>query len=362
MTNSLELPTTPDIINGIQQVGIGVSDTKAVFNWYRKHLGFDILLFKDEAPATLMKKYTSNAVCHRNAYLSLNMMGGGGLEIWQFMDRKPQKPKNPIILGDLGINAMKIRSNNIAKSHEALRSLELKYLTDIIKNDVVGDSFYFQDPWDNLVEIVQDNYLYTKTHFSTGGVLGVVIGVSHMPDALHFYRELLGYGTILSEENIRLPLNTGGRKNGLYRKVVLGHSRPKFGGFGALLGPTQIELLQALDRNPNNIFDNRLWGDLGYIHVCFDVSGMEGLRDRAASLKYPFTVDSAQSFDMGDAAGHFSYVEDPDGTLIEFVETHKVPIFKPLGLYLNLKKRNPTKPLPKWMVRTLRFHRVLQDL
>ncbi len=85
----------------------------------------------------------------------------------------------------------------------------------------------------------------------------------------------------------------------------------------------------------------RLWGDLGYIHLCFDVQGMTNIRTKAKELGSPFTVDSSNSFDMGDAAGHFSYVEDPDGTLIELVETHKVPILKALGLFLNLKKRNP---------------------
>ena len=57
-------------------------------------------------------------------------------------------------------------------------------------------------------------------------------------------------------------------------------------------------------------------------------------------------------------AGHFSYIEDPDGTLIEFVETHKVPILKKLGWYLDLRKRNPHKSLPDWIVKTLRFSRV----
>ncbi|TLF40201.1 VOC family protein [Maribacter aurantiacus] len=363
MTNSSERPTTPDIINGIQQVGIGVSDTKAVFNWYRKHLGFDILVFKDEAPAALMKRYTSGEICHRNAYLSLNMLGGGGLEIWQFLSRTPQKPKFPIILGDLGINAMKIRSNDIQKSYDSLRGLELKYLTGINKTVKNGISFYFQDPWDNLVEVVQDRYFFNKTSLSTGGVLGVVIGVSQISESIRFYSDLLGYSILVSDQTLELPLNNTPDANfGLFRKVVLAHSRPNFGGFGELLGPTQIELLQALDRKPNRIFEDRLWGDLGYIHVCFDVQGMEKLRNRAASLNYPFTVDSAQSFDMGDAAGHFGYVEDPDGTLIEFVETHKVPILKPLGIYLDLKKRNPHKPLPKWMVRTLRFHKVSKDI
>ncbi|MBT5529964.1 MAG: VOC family protein, partial [Cytophagia bacterium] len=55
---------------------------------------------------------------------------------------------------------------------------------------------------------------------------------------------------------------------------------------------------------------------------------------------------------------HFSYIEDPDGALIEFVETHKVPIMKKLGWYLDLRKRNPEQDLPKWMINALRFSRV----
>jgi hypothetical protein len=85
---------------------------------------------------------------------------------------------------------------------------------------------------------------------------------------------------------------------------------------------------------------------------------MAQLRDKCVSLGHPFTVDSSNSFDMGEAAGHFSYIEDPDGTLIEFVETHKVPILKKLGWYLNLKKRNPQKSLPGWMLKSLAFNRI----
>jgi len=73
---------------------------------------------------------------------------------------------------------------------------------------------------------------------------------------------------------------------------------------------------------------------------------------------YKFTVDSRDSFDMGEAAGHFTYIEDPDGTLIEFVETHRVPIMKKIGWYLKLHDKRRRKPLPGWMVRSLRFNRV----
>ena len=125
-----------------------------------------------------------------------------------------------------------------------------------------------------------------------------------------------------------------------------------------MLGDSQIELFQVRDRQANKIFHDRFWGDLGFIHLCYDINGMANLREKCKSLGHPFTVDSSNSFDMGQAAGHFSYIEDPDGTLIEFVETHKVPVIKKLGWYLNLRKRDPQKSLPRWMLKALAFNKI----
>jgi hypothetical protein len=78
------------------------------------------------------------------------------------------------------------------------------------------------------------------------------------------------------------------------------------------------------------------------------------MKSSCESKGHPFTVDSSGSFDMGEAAGYFSYIEDPDGTLIEFVETHKVPILKKIGWFLDLRKRkNPAKPLARWMLKMM---------
>ena len=60
---------------------------------------------------------------------------------------------------------------------------------------------------------------------------------------------------------------------------------------------------------------------------------------------------------MGEAAGRFTYTEDPDGTLIEFVETHKIPIVKKLGWYLDLKRRDSRRPLPRWMIKAMGLNR-----
>ncbi|VAW11970.1 hypothetical protein MNBD_BACTEROID03-2279 [hydrothermal vent metagenome] len=352
------------IINGIQQIGIGVSDAKAVFNWYRKHLGFDILVFEDESTAELMTKYTDGTPQSRYALLALNMIGGGGLEIWQFRGRKPQPPKTSFQLGDLGINIMKIRSSKIQEMHGRLKGLQLPLVTSIDEtNENNSPHFFFTDPWGNLVEIIDDAYCFTPSKSICGGVLGVVIGVRNMEDSVRFYQNLLGYKTVVNDRTgsfddfHELP---NGKLS--FRRVLLKHPLRAVGGFGELLGPTEIELVQVLDRTPIKLYKDRLWGDLGYIHLCFDIHGMNALREEAKSMGHAFTVDSANSFDMGDAAGHFSYVEDPDGTLIEFVETHKVPILKSLGIFIDLEKRNPTKPLPKWLVKSMKIHRVRKDL
>ncbi|MDD4395902.1 MAG: VOC family protein, partial [Bacteroidales bacterium] len=63
-------------------------------------------------------------------------------------------------------------------------------------------------------------------------------------------------------------------------------------------------------------------------------------------------------FNMGDASGHFTYIEDPDGTLIEFVETHVVPIIKKLGWSIHLLKRDRSKALPKFLLKCMKMNKV----
>ena len=142
-----------------------------------------------------------------------------------------------------------------------------------------------------------------------------------------------------------------------FERVLLKHSNPRVGGFSEMLGPTELELIARKDGRGIPIFKDRFWGDLGYIHLCFDVTNMEALQKELESGGFKFTVDSASSFDMGEAAGRFTYIEDPDGTWIEFVETHKVPIMKKLGWYLNLRNRKPHKPLPRFMLRAMSLNR-----
>ena len=104
------------LISGIQQIGIGIPDAGSYFNWFRKAFGFDVKIFDDEAHATLMTRYTGGEVHSRRAILAMNMNGGGGAEIWQFTSRETTFPGNQLHIGDLGINAVKIKCSDLPKA------------------------------------------------------------------------------------------------------------------------------------------------------------------------------------------------------------------------------------------------------
>lgn len=352
------------IISGIQQIGIGVNDLSEAWEWYIRAFGMDCRIFEDENEARLMLPYTAGEPRSKHAVLAMNLQSGGGFEVWQFKERKPQYPEREAMIGDLGIFACKIKVKDVEKAWQQWTDSGLEVLGKPVVNPAGKKSFFLRDPFGNIFHIVGATDWFMNLKKISGGSYGAVIGVTNIEKAMELYSGILGYDKIIFDSTGTFedltPLPGGG---GLFRRVLLAPSRPFHGGFSPIFGQSVIELVEAKDRKVNRIFEGRLWGDPGFIHLCYDLNGMDNLRKYCNEAGFPFTVDSqasheGNSFDMGEAAGHFAYVEDPDGTLIEFVETHKVPIIKKLGLYLDLRKRDPNKPLPMWMIKSLKFSRV----
>ncbi len=344
------------IISGIQQIGIGNTSVYDTFDWYRRNLGMDLPVFDEAAEAALMLPYTEGQPRSRHAILALNMMGGGGAEIWQYTSKVGQPAAFDVQLGDLGIFAAKFKSPNVKKSHEVLSKNNT--VSAIAKTPEGKDHFYLNDPFGNPIEIVESENWFGKRISHSGGVYGAVIGVSDIEVSKEFYKDILGFDVVVYDKHGKFDdfdfLNSESKE---FRRVLLRHSKERKGPFSKLLGAGEIELVQAMSETPRKIFQDRMWGDLGYIHLCFDIVHMDALREKCKNAGCGFTVDSGD-FDMGEAAGHFAYIEDPDGALIELVETHKVPILKKINWYLDLKKRPAGKSLPKWMLKAMGLSRV----
>jgi catechol 2,3-dioxygenase-like lactoylglutathione lyase family enzyme len=347
-----------NLISGIQQMGIGVTDVAQGFEFYKQAFGMNVRMFDDTGTAKLMLPYTNGQPQDRRAILALNLRGGGGMEIWQYTNRTPLPPTFTPELGDFGFSVCKVKSDDISGAYNHLKN-HLKILCEPQKAPCGLMHFFGEDPFGNIFEVMEGLPFFDSGKSKTGGVAGAIIGVSDMEKSMKFYNDVLGYDLVIYDETAVFPDLSGlvgGQKT--FRRVLLSHSKPRVGPFSRLLGASYIELLQAENYEGRKLYKDRQWGDLGYIHLCFDVKNMNQIKTNCENQGYPFTVDSAsagEKFDMGEAAGRFAYVEDPDGTLIELVETFKIPILKKFGIYLKLEKRNPLKPLPDFFLKALKF-------
>lgn len=345
-------------ISGIQQIGIGTKNLRESMLWYKKHLGMDVLVFDDTSEADLMTQYTGGKVYERRAVLTLNMQGGGGFELWQFNDRVPLAPKNLPCFGDVGIFAGKIKCLDVEKAHDYFLKQTDAKVSSIQKNLEGKPQFWLEDINNNVFCISHCTSWFQKNDKNLGGVSGAIIGVEDMEKSLILYRDILGVNDTVYDVTDSFEDLPSNKSSGRFRRVLLRKTPNGKGAFNKLLGSINLELVQCLDRKPTKIYKDRFWGDCGFIHLCFDVLNMDALKEKAQQHGVKFSVDSNSSFAMENASGRFCYIEDSDGTLIELVETHKVPIFKKIGWYLNLKKRNLEKPLPDWMVKMLALSKV----
>jgi len=334
-------------------------DLEAMFSWSRTALGMDVPVFRDEGRAELMTRYTGGVPQERRAVLAVNLRGGGGLEIWQYTKRLPREPLFPPHIGDLGILSVKIKTDSLARAQSWIEARHAR-LAGTIAAGLAGEPhFFFTGPGGLLFEVVERGDWFGRRGGPLGGVCGCMIGVSDIDRARCLYSDLLGYRQVIHDargvfDDLR-PLPGGG---GELRRVLLEREDKGEGALSRLIGSSRIELVQALDRAPRKIFQDRFWGDLGFIHLCFDSWGLEGLKKASAALGFPLTVDSAQGFEMGEATGRFAYVEDPDGTLIELVEPYRIGIVPAAGWYLDLRGRDQRKPLPDLLLKTMALKRV----
>jgi len=368
-------------ISGIQQVGVGTVDMRKSREWFAQNFGINVKILEDNTVAGRMLPYTGGVPQKRSASICVNLQGGGGLEIWQYSDRQPVPPAFLPVPGDLGIFAAKIKCRDIGAFLETCHRRQISCSVPYVLPDGTACA-YVRDLYGNCFQLVEDKSLYIERGSLTGGVAGALVGVSDMDRSLAFYSEVLGYDTVLSDSvgefgdltwlSVSDPASSPDSVSdkGLRRaarpvlspetwkcrRVILGKSSPSKGAFSGLFGTSTMELIQSLDRTPRKIYEGRFWGDPGFIQICFDVTGMDALGGFCASKGHPFTVDSCpkgETFDMGEASGRFTYIEDPDGTLIEFVETERIPIVKALGWYLDLRKRDRSATLPKFLFRIL---------
>jgi catechol 2,3-dioxygenase-like lactoylglutathione lyase family enzyme len=349
-------------IHGVQHVGVGVVNHEKAWKWYRKFFGLDVPFFNAEAPAPLMDIYTRNQTITKRAAMVLNLKGGCAMEIVCPTSFTASKPAFEVELGDLGIFIGFVKCENVKDTFDFFKANGANLASELVKMPNGWDTFYVYDLDGNLFQLIPENgQWFTRSKYKTGGTAGCSIGVSNIEKSMELYSSVMGYDKVIYDTtNSFSDWQSIPGGNRTFRRVLLGQSHPSGGGFSKLAGSSYIELVQEIsDRTPRKIFENRIWADVGFVHLGFDVRGMKALGETLDKKGFGFTCDTKNVLSMGDSTKvHCTYIEDPDGTWIELIEVYKVPIIEKLGINLNVEKRPANKPLPDLMLKALRFMRI----
>lgn len=344
-------------VHGIQHIGVAVSQMERSLPFYRKVLGMDIPFFDSIQAAPLMQVFTRQEVVTKRASMVMNLKGGSAMEIIQATSFTPQAMPADFLLGDLGIFALHMRASSLPEAKIHLGRLLIDF-SDEVPDPLGKGRVALKDPDGQFIFIVEDDQIYEPTTHPIGGVGGISIGVSDISAAKAFYA-LFGFDQVLYEATdvfADFASFPGGEQP--LTRVILGTKTAAEGPFGAVIGCSKLELISTPNRKGQKIFRNRIWGDVGFVHIGLDVLDMKGLAARLAQNDIQFKCDSASALSMGKTQVHCAYVVDPDGILVELIEVYRIPIIEKLGLFINVHGRRASKHLPRWILKLLRFSRI----
>jgi catechol 2,3-dioxygenase-like lactoylglutathione lyase family enzyme len=308
-------------IQGMQHIGVATSDMDKSLRFFRQLFGMDIPFFDSVQAAPLMDSHTRGETITKRASMVMNLQGGCAFEVLRADSFEPVPADWEIAPGDLGITTVQMKTRDIQKMHaHALKIAGDSCDARLSETPWGAPTFYLKDPDGNRFQVLEADDWFENNGHPSGGVLGCTIGVSDIDAAMKLYADVLGFDQVLHDSTgVQSDWDGMPHSEQPYRRVRLTQSAPGAGGFGKLTGRTYIELVQAMERKGPFIFKDRIWCDIGFAHLGFDVRGMAALGDALDKKGFGFRCDTADAIGMGETKVHCTYIDDPDECWLEMI-------------------------------------------
>ncbi len=321
------------MINAIQHIGIGVRNRDRSYDFYKNILDFSVPLSKHRGKCTGMLPVIENDE-ERDVTIALNPYGGGLVEIFQYISKKPKEPEK-IDFSSNGYLFFGLKVKNIEGAVNLIsgyRGAEIvsgpDYFTPMKSRGWKTAIFRDVDGiYGILLEYPESNVGYGTGRVKIGGVEYVAIGVSNIKQSIEFYTKVLEYDKIVYEAEGTFPeWDSIFGKDRKLKRALLTRSRKPEGIFRHFLRGGMIELIEVEGNSGKHLYDGRKWGDIGFMELCFDVTDINETLEEVTKKGAEIIVPPYRQ-DMGmNTYATFSYIKDPDGSMLEFADIHRLPV------------------------------------
>lgn len=317
------------MINALQHVGQGVRDVDTSYHFYKRNFGYKVKL-NDITVASKELEAVLGSVETMRMMMAANVKGGGIIELIEHKSKPITSLPEDDIYSHCGILEIGYKVIDIERVVSDFQSRGIEMLTPIHEIELGGGrrwrTAYLKDPDGLPLQLTEDLQPGTPTpaKAEVHGVSHVGIGVSDLTQSTSFYQSVLEFDRLLCEFESIVPETDPGGEPLRMKTALLERSADASGPLAGLLPRGAVKLIQIPAGPGRHIYDGRLWGDVGCMEFCLDVSDLLGtvalMKEKGVEIHLP-----PMEMSMGTGSkGFLAYIRDPDGTTVEFVEVQSI--------------------------------------
>jgi catechol 2,3-dioxygenase-like lactoylglutathione lyase family enzyme len=317
------------MINALQHVGQGVRDVDRTYAFYKRNFGYKVKL-NDITVASKEMEAVLGSVETMRMMMAANVKGGGIIELIEHKSKPITSLPEVNHYGHCGILEVGYEVMKIEEVVSGFRSRGIAVLTPILEIDLGGGrrwrTAFLKDPDGLPLQLTEDLKpgVPTPAKAEVHGSSHVSIGVTDLKRSVSFYQSVLEFDRLVCEfEGIVPETDPSGNDFQTRRMAILERSADATGPLAGLLSRGAVKLIEV-PAGARHLYEGRLWGDVGCMEFCLDVSDLLAtvavMKEKGVEIYLP-----PVEIGMGTGSkGLVAYVRDPDGTTVEFVEVQSV--------------------------------------